>query len=94
MILTMMRLIFLSRLLKMLKYLDPACGSGAFPMGALQKLVYILHKLDVDNQKWKSRQIIATESIPDLVLKENQLNQIEESFNLKIIMLIMVENFI
>jgi adenine-specific DNA-methyltransferase len=28
------------------KILDPACGSGAFPMGMLQKLVYIIHKLD------------------------------------------------
>ena len=28
------------------KILDPACGSGAFPMGALQKLVFILGKLD------------------------------------------------
>ncbi|MBN2875182.1 MAG: hypothetical protein JXM71_08805, partial [Spirochaetales bacterium] len=29
-----------------LKILDPACGSGAYPMGILHKLVYILHKLD------------------------------------------------
>ena len=26
--------------------LDPACGSGAFPMGILQKLVHVLRKLD------------------------------------------------
>jgi len=29
-----------------LKVIDPAVGSGAFPMGILHKLVYILHKLD------------------------------------------------
>lgn len=34
---------------------DPACGSGAFPMGMLQKLVFILEKLDRDHQYWKSR---------------------------------------
>ena len=29
-----------------LNALDPACGSGAFPMGLLQKLVHVLRKLD------------------------------------------------
>ncbi|MFA7172289.1 MAG: Eco57I restriction-modification methylase domain-containing protein [Kiritimatiellia bacterium] len=35
--------------------LDPACGSGAFPMGMLQKLVYVLDKLDHDHDHWKQR---------------------------------------
>jgi adenine-specific DNA-methyltransferase len=35
------------------KILDPACGSGAFPMGVLQKMVHILQKLDPDNIIWK-----------------------------------------
>lgn len=39
------------------KIIDPACGSGAFPMGLLHKMVYLLHKLDPDNQKWRQRQI-------------------------------------
>jgi hypothetical protein len=34
---------------------DPACGSGAFPMGMLQKLVFILEKLDRDHRRWKNR---------------------------------------
>jgi len=34
---------------------DPACGSGAFPMGMLQKLVFILEKLDCDHRRWKTR---------------------------------------
>ena len=34
------------------KILDPACGSGAFPMGVLQKMIHILHKLDRDNSQW------------------------------------------
>ena len=39
------------------KILDPACGSGAFPMGILHKLVHILTKLDPDNARWKQTQI-------------------------------------
>ncbi|MDX9792373.1 MAG: Eco57I restriction-modification methylase domain-containing protein [Kiritimatiellia bacterium] len=35
--------------------LDPACGSGAFPMGMLQKLVYVLDKLDHGHDHWKRR---------------------------------------
>lgn len=39
-----------------LKILDPACGSGAFPMGILQKLVHILSKLDPHNEQWRNQQ--------------------------------------
>ncbi|MCI0525828.1 MAG: hypothetical protein L0Y56_00040, partial [Nitrospira sp.] len=39
-----------------LKILDPACGSGAFLIGALEKLVYILKKLDPQNEWWKEKQ--------------------------------------
>ena len=38
------------------KMLDPACGSGAYPMGMLHKMVHILTKLDPDNSKWKAEQ--------------------------------------
>jgi tRNA1(Val) A37 N6-methylase TrmN6 len=38
------------------KILDPACGSGAFPMGILQKMVYILAKLDPHNERWRNQQ--------------------------------------
>jgi adenine-specific DNA-methyltransferase len=38
------------------KILDPACGSGAFPMGVLHKLVFILGKLDPDNRGWRALQ--------------------------------------
>ena len=37
--------------------LDPACGSGAFPMGMLQKLVYVLDKLDHGHEHWKQRSL-------------------------------------
>ncbi len=35
------------------KVLDPACGSGAFPMGILQQMTHMLRKLDPTNQIWK-----------------------------------------
>ena len=47
-----------------LKILDPACGSGAFPMGVLHKLVYILGKLDPDNDRWKATQLAKLDSAP------------------------------
>ena len=36
------------------KILDPACGSGAFPMGILQQMVHVLSQLDPSNEKWKN----------------------------------------
>lgn len=38
------------------KILDPACGSGAFPMGVLHQIVHALKKLDLDNEQWKNLQ--------------------------------------
>ncbi|MGV8113572.1 MAG: Eco57I restriction-modification methylase domain-containing protein [Lentimicrobium sp.] len=39
------------------KILDPACGSGAFPMGILHKMVFALGKLDPCNYTWKQAQL-------------------------------------
>lgn len=36
--------------LKAIKILDPACGSGAFPMGILNRMVEVLEKLNVNNE--------------------------------------------
>lgn len=46
------------------KVLDPACGSGAFPMGMLQQMVHILGRLDPNNEQWKEmmRKNAASES--------------------------------
>ncbi|WP_279483843.1 Eco57I restriction-modification methylase domain-containing protein, partial [Aureimonas sp. SK2] len=43
----------LIRAIEDLKVLDPACGSGAFPMGMLQALMDALKRLDPNNDKWK-----------------------------------------
>lgn len=38
------------------KILDPACGSGAYPMGILHKMVHLLQKLDPGNKLWQEQQ--------------------------------------
>jgi len=64
-----------------LRIVDPAVGSGAFPMGILNKLVFILGKLDPDNKLWKEAQIYAVKNnITDPVLRRNYLEQINEQF--------------
>ncbi len=76
------------------KILDPACGSGAFPMGALQKLVYILGKLDPRDERWEKRQLAkvdrlveAAQDFDDATFRERaiadaeaQRRDIEEAF--------------
>lgn len=64
-----------------LKLLDPACGSGAFPMGALHKLVFILHKLDPDNARWKEKQIRKMSEIPDPEQREKAIQDVEQAFS-------------
>lgn len=39
-----------------IKVLDPAVGSGAFPMGILHKLTLALQRLDPDNKRWEDLQ--------------------------------------
>ena len=39
-----------------LKVLDPAVGSGAFPMGVLHKLTLALRRIDPDNAHWEKLQ--------------------------------------
>ena len=39
-----------------IKVLDPAVGSGAFPMGMLHKLTLALRRLDPDNKRWEALQ--------------------------------------
>ena len=58
--------------IEQLKVLDPACGSGAYPMGVLAKLVHVLRKLDPDNRLWRARnrtpleaQLAAAKTTPD-----------------------------
>lgn len=62
------------------RILDPACGSGAFPMGILHKLVFILGKLDPGNERWKEKQIAKVVEITDPLLRERARADIEQAF--------------
>lgn len=48
-----------------LTILDPACGSGAFPIGILQKVVYILQQADPRAEIWLENQLKSVSS-PEL----------------------------
>lgn len=70
------------------KILDPACGSGAFPMGMLQQMVHILQQVDPDNNGWRNVLInLATEdsrrafNIANEEERENKLKEIVDTFN-------------
>jgi adenine-specific DNA-methyltransferase len=67
-----------------LKALDPACGSGAFPMGLLQKLIHVLHRLDPDNARWKAQnrrplelRLAAAKQTPDPSRRETETEEAE-----------------
>lgn len=70
------------------KILDPACGSGAFPMGILQQMVHILGRIDPNNAQWKDmmmNQAIneTTEAFKSATKEERQelIADIERSFD-------------
>ena len=63
-----------------LKILDPACGSGAFPMGVLQKLVLILSKLDPQNKRWEKQQLVKAQEIQDPSIRKDSISAIKRAF--------------
>ena len=70
------------------RVLDPACGSGAFPMGILQQMVHVLRQLDPTNEMWKDFMIdLAIEQSKLAFSKDKEaerkvrLADIEEAFN-------------
>jgi len=71
-------------LIDSLRAVDPAVGSGAFPMRLLNRLVFLLHKLDPDNQLWKKSQIEGIrKSVKDPILQRKFIEQIEKKFSEK-----------
>jgi len=66
----------LLRALNRCSVLDPACGSGAFPMGILQKMVRILEKIDPNSVRWKNLQI---EKIPDATFRRIVRKRLDEA---------------
>jgi adenine-specific DNA-methyltransferase len=53
--------------LDQIKVLDPACGSGAFPIGILQKMLLILHRVDPESIEWVIRQL---SKIPNKLVRD------------------------
>ncbi|WP_428046280.1 Eco57I restriction-modification methylase domain-containing protein [Candidatus Avelusimicrobium fimicolum] len=49
--------------LTILKALDPAVGSGAFPMGLLQKIMFILNEIDPDGKIYEEINLIPNTSL-------------------------------
>lgn len=70
------------------RVLDPACGSGAFPMGILQQMVHVLKRIDPTNEKWKdfminraieqSKKAFMVDSETE---RKDRLDDIESAFN-------------
>ena len=71
-----------------LKVLDPAVGSGAFPMGILHKLTLALRRLDDRNRLWESLQkelagqrAAAAFDTPAPAERESELAEISRTFD-------------
>jgi len=60
------------------KILDPAVGSGAFPMGTLQKMVHLLTKLDPQNEYWKDLQLEKAKKETDEAFKMSDKSEISQ----------------
>jgi len=67
---------------------DPACGSGAFPMGILHKIVHVLGKLDPENSYWYKLQIEKVQAqvgtaytIKDKEERKIRLEEIDRAFD-------------
>lgn len=70
--------------IEQLKVLDPACGSGAFPMGILAKLFAALKKLDPDNRRWRDQnlaplqqRLALAQKTPDPVQRDAEIDDAE-----------------
>ena len=77
----------LVRAIARLRVLDPAVGSGAFPMGALHKLTLALRRLDPDNRLWEriQKELAAGKAgaafdAPDREAREEELRDISRIF--------------
>lgn len=73
------------------RVLDPACGSGAFPMGILGQMVHVLRQLDPTNEMWRDFMTNLAIEQSKLALAEDEeeerkarLADIDEAFNTSI----------
>ncbi len=63
-----------------IKILDPAVGSGAYPMGLLQRMVVLLAILDPDNKLWQAQKLA---ELPDLASLEKDIKITEQLTNVE-----------
>jgi hypothetical protein len=61
------------------KIIDPACGSGAFPMGILHKMLLILQKIDPESKQWLSKKLARIDN--EILRKELEKNLKTENWD-------------
>lgn len=59
-----------------MKIIDPACGSGAYPMGVLQKTVSLLHDIDPEAEQWINYQV---KNIPNSANRQKMKEEIQNN---------------
>jgi hypothetical protein len=60
------------------KILDPACGSGAFPVGMLNRMVQLLKLVDPDNHLWIELQV---QRLPDELQEQTRCDLLSHDNN-------------
>ncbi|MCW1888263.1 MAG: Eco57I restriction-modification methylase domain-containing protein [Candidatus Moranbacteria bacterium] len=69
-----------------LKILDPACGSGAYPIGVLQKIVYVLQQIDPECKLWLDEKLkLIPEMYRQKIINEVQSNPFDYTRKLEVI---------
>ena len=66
-----------------LKLLDPAVGSGAFPMGVLSQLTMALIRIDPKNVYLRKREMKKAKAFVDAEIREQAICNVEEVFSAK-----------
>jgi len=57
--------------LREIKVIDPACGSGAFPMGILHRMLAVLEKVDPKLELWRAQYLKSLDGIVRQTVEKN-----------------------
>ena len=57
--------------LREIKVIDPACGSGAFPMGALHRMLAVMEKVDPRLELWRAQYLNSLDGIVRQTVEKN-----------------------
>lgn len=69
----------LIRAIANIKIFDPAVGSGAFPMGLLQRVVAVLAELDPNNEQWQQQQLAKLPQLEAIVADLKTADNIKDA---------------